>query len=104
MSMLLVIAPLAEGKRETARMLLSAGPPFDPEGSALERHHVFLTGHEVVFLFEGPRAKEVVERLIGEPSVWRAAAAWRECLAGRPRLAEDVFSWVRGPFAPEELS
>ena len=27
--------------------------------------------------------------------MWRAAAAWRDILAGRPRLAEQVYDWSR---------
>lgn len=95
MSWVVVVAPIKEGARETARLLVEGGPPFDPETTSLVRHHVYLTEKEVVFAFEGPDAKAAVERLVGDPGVWRAATAWRECLAGRPRLAEQAFAWVR---------
>ena len=95
MSRLVVIAPLAEGMRETARLLVADGPPFDPEETTLERHDVFLTEREAVFVFEGPQARAAVERLVGDPGVWRSASAWKDCLAGRPRLADEAFSWTR---------
>lgn len=98
MSRFVVVAPLKVGARTAAQALLAEGPPFDPEGTPLERHDVFVTDREVVFLFEGPEAQEAVQKLAGDPAVWRAAARWRELLAGRPRIAEDVYSWTRtGP-------
>ncbi len=95
MSRIVVVAALREGTRDTARLLIESGPPFDPETTPLLRHDVYLTDHEVVFVFEGPEAKRAVERLVGDPGVLRAAAAWRECLDGRPRIAEPAFAWAR---------
>lgn len=95
MTWLVVVAPLKEGTRETARLLIEEGPPFDPATTSLAQHHVLLTDREAVFLFEGPDARAAVERVVGNPSVWRAATAWREILAERPRIAEVAFSWVR---------
>ena len=97
MSKLVVVAPLRDGARESARLLIADGPPFDPAASALERHEVYLTEREAVFVFEGPEPRAEVERLIGDPGVWRAASAWRECLAGRPRIADRSFTWSREP-------
>jgi hypothetical protein len=95
MSWVVVVAPLREGARETARLLIESGPPFSPEGTSLTRHHVYLTDRDVVFTFEGPDARAAVEKLVGDPGVWKAATAWRECLAGRPRIAEEIFAWDR---------
>ena len=95
MSTFVVVAPLRPAAREAARELLAQGPPFDPEGTALESHQVFLTDREAVFLFEGPDAKETVQKVTGDPGVWRAAARWRELLAGRPRIAESAYTWAR---------
>jgi hypothetical protein len=92
---LVVVVPLRPGARERARLLLEEGPPFDPETTPLERHHVFLTEREAVFLFEGPKARAFVDRLVGDPSVWKAAVAWRRCLGGSPRIAEEAYAWVR---------
>ncbi len=95
MSRLVVVAPLRQGTRETARMLIENGPPFDPDRTRLTAHEVFLTDREVVFLFEGEDARKTVEELVGDPGIWRAATAWRECLDGRPRLADESYVWAR---------
>ena len=94
MSRLVVVASLKEGKRERARELLEQGPPFDLEATGFDRHAVHLTDREVIFVFEGPGAGGL--RLPGEdPDLWQAAAAWRECLAGGPRVARTAFFWQR---------
>ena len=95
MSTFVVVAPLRPAAREAARELLAQGPPFAPDGTTLESHHVFLTDREVVFLFEGPDVKETVQKVAGDPGVWRAAVRWRELLAGRPRIADSAYSWAR---------
>jgi hypothetical protein len=46
-----------------------------------------------VFVFEGDGARRAVEQLLGDARVWKAAAAWKEVIAVRPRLAENVFTW-----------
>ena len=97
MSWLVVVASLREGSREKARLLIEQGPPFEPETTTLTRHEVHLTDREVVFLFEGPDARAAVERLVGDPGVWRAATAWKDCLAGRPRLADETYTWAKAP-------
>jgi hypothetical protein len=95
MKRVLVVAPLREDAQTTVRLLIQDGPPFDLTGTGLERHEVFLTDREAVFVFEGDDPRVAVERLLGEATVWRAAVAWRECLAGRPRIAEQAFAWDR---------
>jgi hypothetical protein len=93
---LVLVLPLKPEAYEEARALLDAGPPFDPEkGTGLERHEVFLTSHEAVFLFESPLGVEALDPLLTEPDLLEAAAAWRDHLAGPPRLAENVYAWMR---------
>jgi len=95
MSRLVVVAPLKPGARDAARLLIENGPPFDPERTQLTAHEVFLTEREVVFLFEGDDARKTVEELVGDPGIWRAATAWKACLDGRPRLADETYVWTR---------
>jgi hypothetical protein len=90
-----LIVPLKKNKVEQARSLIAAGPPFDPDTKGLERHDVFLTDTEAVFLFEGPNAADVVQRLARDPDAWRAAMHWRPILGGAPRLARSAYSWRR---------
>ncbi len=102
MSRLVVVVPLAKAARDRATALLRRGPPFDPGTAGLERHHVFLTDNEAVFLFEAD-SPDAVEQLAADESLWAAAAGWSELVAGPPRLAEDVYSWIRA-HEPEDVS
>ena len=90
-----VVLPLQPGTATRARELVAEGPPFDLSDVDVDRHEVFVTEHEVVFLFEGRRAREAVERLLRRPSVLREAVRWRECAAGRPRLGVETYGWQR---------
>ena len=93
-SRVVVVVPIRRGARERVRHLIAAGPPFDPESMPLEHHRVFVTEREAVFLFEGPDVRTSIEQLVRRPRVWKAAAAWKDCLAGPPRIADEPYSWV----------
>lgn len=95
MHRLVVVVPLQPGARDAARALLDAGPPFDLEGSQFERHEVFLTSDEAVFVFEAAERPATLHVRAEDPSVWKAAAKWKPLMAGRPRTAETVFAWER---------
>ena len=91
-----LVVPIKQEAHEDVRALPGSGPPFDPEQTTgLDRHGVFLTSQEAVFVFESQLGLEALEPLLAEPGLWKAASAWRDHLAGPPRLAEDVFSWSR---------
>jgi hypothetical protein len=90
-----VVVPILPGTHEQARALLAGGPPFDPGDVGLERHQVFLTPDEVVFLFESQLGEPSLEALLAEPALVEAAAAWQDVLAGPPRIADSVYSWTR---------
>jgi hypothetical protein len=49
--------------------------------------------HEAVFVFGGPGVHEVLERAVRDPALWRAGLAWRNVMAGKPRLLDCAFSW-----------
>ena len=100
-SRVLVVLPLQPGASTRAGELLRAGPPFDPEVVGLERHQAFLTDEEAVFLFEADE-KEAAERLVSSAALSAAAAAWKDIVAGPPRLAEEAYSWVR-PHVPDDV-
>jgi len=95
LSRLVLVVPLKEGAALRARRLLEEGPPFELGASELERHEVFLTDREAVFVFDAPGETPPLELKAGNPALRKAAAAWRECMAGRPRKAETAFSWER---------
>lgn len=90
-----VVVPIKRGSAEEARRLVAEGPPFELEPLGLERHHVFVSEREVVFLFEGDSAAAAVDALSRSPAVLKAALRWRGILAARPRLAEERFGWAR---------
>ncbi|HET7857213.1 MAG TPA: hypothetical protein VFL41_12225 [Gaiellaceae bacterium] len=97
----LVVVPLKPGTRERVKALVRAGPPFDPYSGGLDRHHVFLTEQEAVFVFEGA-TPDAIQRIVETASVWSAAPDWADLAAGPPRVAEDVYDWVR-PEVPENV-
>ncbi len=90
-----VVVPIRRGTADVVRRLVAEGPPFDVEVLGLERHHVFVSEREVLFFFEGESAAAAVDLLAQSPSVLKAAVRWRGVLAGRPRLAQERFSWTR---------
>ena len=93
---IVVVLPINADAHDAVRSLLDAGPPFDPSAlPGLERHEVFLTGDEVVFLFDSSFGAHAIEPMLSEPGLWKAAAAWHEYLAGPPRIAEEAYSWRR---------
>lgn len=100
---MLVILPLKPGAGERVRHLLAHGPPFDPQAAGLERHRVFVTDREAVFLFEAT-GEPAIERVLNEIELWAAAASWRECLAGPPRLADVAYSWTRAAGVEDGVS
>jgi hypothetical protein len=90
-----VVVPLREASHEAVRTLLSTGPPFDPDRIGLDRHDVFLTPTEAIFVFESRLGEKALEPLLEQPELWQTAAAWHEHVSGPPRIAEDVYSWTR---------
>ena len=100
----IVIVPLKPESHASVSRLLKQGPPFDPGAiEGLDRHDVFLTSDEAVFLFESHLAAEALAPLLADPKLWKAVSAWGEYVAGPPRIAEEVFSWSRGE-AAEDVS
>lgn len=96
MNRLVVVVPLLENAFEDARRLLERGPPIDLEATRFDRHDVYLTRHEVVFVFETPRTAAALELPGEDRELWRVAAEWRNVMAGRPRTARTVYAWSRG--------
>ena len=96
-----VVVPLRPGEHASVSRLLEQGPPFDPAAIVgLDRHEVFVTSDEVVFVFESEFGSDALAPLLADPKLWEAAAAWGEHVAGPPRIAENAFSWSRSE--PEE--
>ena len=93
-----IVARLRPGAQPRAAELISAGPPFDPGGSGFERHCVYLSATEVVFVFEAHEVEWLVDALVDEPFTWmldEAMDKWEPLVDGPPRIARDVFSWEK---------
>ena len=97
-----IVGRLKPGAEPRAAELLAQGAPFDAEDIGLERHVVYLSAGEVVFVFEGPEVDSVVDSLISEPFHWplvRAMEAWRPLIEGNPRIARPAYEWEH--YVPE---
>ena len=100
-SRVVVVIPLQPDAGDRVRKLVRRGPPFDPATAGLERHHVFVTAEEAVFVFEGSMP-DAIDRLAQDAGVWCAASEWAELAAGPARVAEDVYDWIQ-PVAAENV-
>jgi hypothetical protein len=89
----IVVLPIKAGVQEHLGRLVAERPLVASEELGLERQHVFVTDGEVIFYFEGTEAS--LERALGDLNVVATAAAWRQFVAGAPRVAEDSYSWAR---------
>lgn len=87
---LAVAVPLKPGCVERARELLRLGPPVDPAALGLSAHYVYLREDEALFVFAGSDVQAQVGNAMRSPALWRAGLAWRDCIAGRPRIVENV--------------
>ena len=75
MEQLAIVARLKSGAEQRAAELVVKGPPFEPEATGLDRHAVYLSAGEVVFVFEGREVEWIVEQLVDDP----IAVARRRC-------------------------
>jgi hypothetical protein len=83
---LTVAVPLRPDCVERARRLLEQGPPVDPATLGLTSHQVYIAEHEALFVFTGPRVRARVRNAMRTPALWKAGLAWRDCIAGQPRI------------------
>ena len=88
-----VVARLRPGAEERAQELVAGGPPFDPGTLGLSRHAVYVSYSEVVFVFEGDAAEQVVSELVDGPVRLAALDTWGELVEGPPRVARQSFFW-----------
>ena len=99
MQRVVVIIRLKEGAEAEAEKLLSAGPPFDPAEVGFERHAVYVSHGELVFVFEGPDAEWRLDDLASDffhPGLQDAIETWRSLIDGEPRVGREIYSWERG--------
>ncbi|HXV57247.1 MAG TPA: hypothetical protein VD704_05200 [Gaiellaceae bacterium] len=95
MSRLVIVVPLRPGLRGRVRDLLAEGPPFDLESTAFDRHEVFLSDAEAIFVFESEGDGGALNLPGEDPALWQAAERWKDVMADRPRVAATAFAWAR---------
>jgi hypothetical protein len=89
-----VIVKLRPDAAAEALKLIELGPPFDLGEHGFERHTVYLAADAAVFVFEGGKPGALLATLSGvdEQSV---LGAWESLLDGTPKVAREVYAWVR---------
>ena len=95
MGRFVVTARLKRGSFERVREILREGPPFDLASTSFERHQVYLSRDELVFMFEGPHADEEVGGVLDDPGVLGRAGRLAQHFKGPPSVPEEVFGWDR---------
>lgn len=100
MRRLAIIARLKSGSEERAAELIAKGAPLDLEASGFDRHAVYLSASEVVFVFEGTEVDARLDDLIENPFRWMVSDAfdeWRPLIEDHPRIAREQYFWEREP-------
>ncbi len=88
-----VVARLKNGTHDQATELIAAGPPFEPGALGFERHAVYLSSEEVIFLFEGPSAARRLADMIDDMVTSASFSGWARLLKGTPRIAHEHYFW-----------
>jgi hypothetical protein len=91
-----VIARLKPNTEKRATELIETGPPFDPDQLGFDRHSVYLSGNQVIFVFEGGRLDQLLHGVIRNPDNVRAFGAWEPLIDGFPSVAREAYTWQRG--------
>jgi hypothetical protein len=93
-----IVAQLKAGAGPRAAELIGEGPPFDLAEAGIVRHSVYLSSHEVVFVFEAPEVEWILSDLIDDPfhpKIQSALDRWRTLVDEPPRIARERFGWER---------
>lgn len=107
MERLSVVARFKPEAAERVKELLASGPPFDLEEHGIERHTVYLTARDAVFVFEGPNVEWEVDDLAGDflqSELQAALTAWKTLLGEEPHIGRAVFHWTRDEARRTELA
>lgn len=93
MQQIAVLAKLKPGALERAEKLIEKGPPFNLDEAGFDRHSVFLTTSEAIFVFEGGVLDRLMEMLVRDLDVSKALGAWHSLVDGVPALAREAYHW-----------
>ena len=98
-----IVATLRPGAYERAQELLKGGPPFDLGTGIFDRHAVYLSHQEVMFVFEGVEVEWRLDDLVDDFTQWKlkeAFSEWQQLVEGSPRIARQAFYSEAGTEEP----
>jgi hypothetical protein len=92
-----LVARLQPGGRERAQELLTEHSALGMEEleTHLDRHTIFLTETEVIFVFEGEGAPEAVRAIFNDPVRSTVVGRWLPLFAGPLHQALQAYAWER---------
>jgi hypothetical protein len=98
-----IVATLKPDAYERAQELLQDGPPFELDTAIFDRHAVYLSHQEVIFVFEGVEVEWQLDDLVSDFTQWKlkeAFSEWRQLVEGSPRIARQRFYSEEGKGEP----
>ncbi len=97
MDRFVLAARLKPDGRQRAETLLAEHSALGAEEleSAFDRHAIFLSETEVIFLFEGKGAHEAVRTLFNDPVRSTLISHWLPLLDGPLHQAPEAYIWER---------
>jgi hypothetical protein len=92
-------ARLKPGGRQRAEALLAQHAALGTEEleTAFERHVIFLSETEVMFLFEGEGTHEAVRAIFDDPVQSTLIGHWLPLFDGPLHRADEAYLWERRP-------
>ena len=97
MDRFVLAARLKPDGRQRAETLLAEHSAFGAEEleTAFDRHAIFLSETEVIFLFEGEGAHEAVRALFNDPARSTLIGHWLPLFDGPIHQAPEAYFWER---------
>ena len=95
----------ADGRRRALALLSEhAALGMEELETYLDRHAIFLTGTEVIFLFEGKDAQEAVRAIFDDPARSALIGRWLPLFEGPLHQVPEAYSWERQANCHEALT
>ena len=96
MEFFVLVARLKPGSRERAQELLAEYPSPIVEGlEGVDRHVIFLSENEVIFVFEGEGADASVRAKFDDPVRSTNVSHWLPLFDGPLHRAAEAYFWER---------
>jgi len=97
MDRFVLVARLKSDGRQRAKDLLAGDSALGTAelGTALDRHAIFLSETEVIFLFEGEGSHDAVRAIFDDPAQSTLISHWLPLFDGPLHQAEEAYLWER---------